>query len=353
MVRRALVNSGVGTALFPMAGSAFPFKACGTSFPLLFAERKPFGIESPKPSQIMQTSLFTVLVLTALLVSSCRESEPLSPNVRTFQVQGVIHEVNLDRNVLIIDHEEIPDYMRAMIMPFRVKNLAEVEGLQPGDVVQFTYIVEELSSWIENVTPTGEKRDISESTLASHLPDTEHPLLSEGDELPDYEFLDESGATVKLSQYRGQPVAMTFVFTRCPVPELCPAMMRNFAEICRKLEEDADAPDQYRLLTISFDTWNDTPETMKPWAAAFGHEPGQPWSLLTSETCCTINAIGANVGLKFGEINGSYQHNLRTVILNPDGTIRKIYTDESWTIPELVSEIKAAADPTINELASS
>ncbi len=297
----------------------------------------------------MKTSLVSVLLVSLIALCSCDEPE-LSADVRKFEVRGVIHEVNLEKKVLMIDHEEIPGYMRAMIMPFRVKEIAEAEGLKPGDVVRFTYFVEELSSWIENLTPTGEQRDISDATLASITPETDQELLNPGDELPDYEFIDETGTKVKLSQFRGQPVAMTFVFTRCPVPELCPAMMRNFAEICQKLEADAEAPEQYRLLTISFDTWNDTPETMKPWAAAFGHEPGQPWSLLTSETCCTINAIGANVGLKFGEVNGSYQHNLRTVILNPDGRIRKIYTDESWSVDELVAEIKAADGPTDTQL---
>ena len=84
-------------------------------------------------------------------------------------------------------------------------------------------------------------------------------MLAEGDLLTDYEFFDETGATVKLSDFRGMPVALTFVFSRCPVPEYCPAMMRNFKTVLDTLKADPEAPKAFRLLTISFDSWNDTP----------------------------------------------------------------------------------------------
>lgn len=259
---------------------------------------------------------------------------------KVFEVRGVIQELpGDDPSEVIIDHEEMPGYMDAMIMPFRAKNPSELEGLVPGAVVTFEYHVRELESWIEKVSDTGEVGEIKNMESAN---EAAVPLLSEGDLLPDYEFTDENGEAVKLSQLRGMPVALTFVFSRCPVPEYCPRMMRNFDETRTRLESDPEAPEKFRLLTISFDTENDSPEIMKKWGAAYGHQSGQNWSLLTSETCCTINAIGGNVGLKFGEVNGSYQHNLRTVVLNPDGTIRRIFTDETWSTDELVSEIKAA-----------
>jgi len=281
---------------------------------------------------------FLLLAILTAFLASCGQEQN---GAQVFTVRGVVQELPAnDPNKIIIDHEEMPGYMAAMIMPFRAKDPAELEGLSPGDVVTFTYHVAELESWITDVDATGETGEVKSLDYPG---EPVAPLLSEGDVLPDYEFLDENGDPLKLSDLRGMPVALTFVFSRCPVPEYCPKMMRNFFDVHSRLEADPDAPEDYRLLTISFDSWNDTPEVMKHWGRAYGHRAGQKWSLLTSETCCTINEIGANVGLRFGEVNGSYNHNLRTVVLDPDGTIRRIYTDETWSTDELIAEIKAAA----------
>ena len=258
-------------------------------------------------------------------------------------MRGVVQSLSPDDPTrIVIDHEEIPGYMDAMIMPFRAKEASELEGLTPGDVVTLDYHVRDLSSWIENVKRTGETGKIK---ALEGEDATAAPPLSVGDPLPDYEFVDENGAGLKLSDFRGMPVALTFVFSRCPVPEYCPSMMRKFNEVRTQLKDDPEAPEKFHLLTISFDSWNDTPEIMKSWGAAFGHKPGQPWSLLTTDTCCTITQIGANVGLKFGEVEGSYQHNIRTVVLDREGRIRRIFTDETWEPSQLIDEIKAANRP--------
>ncbi len=258
-------------------------------------------------------------------------------DARVFEVRGVIQELPEDQPLrVVIDHEEMPGYMGAMIMPFRVKDAAELEGLQPGDQVTFEYHVTGTQSWVEKITPTGKRGEVQSST---DLDDSAEEPLEVGAVLPDFEFVDESGQDVKLSDFRGKTVALTFVFSRCPVPEYCPAMMHKFRAALDSLKEHSELNGHYQLLTVSFDTENDTPETMKTWGAAFGFESGQPWKLLTSDSCCTINEIAAKVGLKFGEHNGSYQHNLRTVVLDSEGRISRIFKDETWKTSELVEEI--------------
>lgn len=304
--------------------------------------------------KISSPSLLAGAVLGGLLsLAGCREkpaedAAPAQPDTgaaeRVYHARGVVQSLSPDdpRRV-VIDHEAMPGYMDAMIMPFKAKDAAELEGLTPGDVITFDYHVSDLSSWIENVKRTGETRKIKTGQAGGEP--AAAPLLSVGDPMPDYEFVDENGAGLKLSDLHGMPVALTFVFSRCPVPEYCPSMMRKFNEVRELLAADPAAPDKFRLLTISFDTWNDTPEIMKRWGEAFGHRAGQPWSLLTTDSCCTINKIGANVGLKFGEVEGSYQHNLRTVVLDREGRIQRLFTDETWETGEVAGEIKAAARP--------
>ncbi|MCF6314397.1 MAG: SCO family protein [Verrucomicrobiales bacterium] len=261
---------------------------------------------------------------------------------KLFKVRGIVQEIKRDEKLVVVDHEEIPDYMGAMIMPFRVKDLAELIGLEPGDGIVFDYRVEELQSWIENVQVTGKKGAVKMGSKgAATVADGEVlPMMAR---LSDYAFVDETGEEVSLADYRGGVTALTFVFTRCPVPEYCPAMMRKFHEASIKLKKTQKGLADWTLLTISFDVAYDSPEVMKAWGKHFGFELGGSWHLLSAKKGSdTIEKIAADVGLKFGDNQGSYQHNLRTVVLDGRGRIRKVFTDENWTVEELLEAMKAA-----------
>jgi len=277
------------------------------------------------------------LFFFALVGAGC--SDPAEEvKMEIYPTKGVVQEVKDEGKVLIVDHEEMPGYMKAMIMPFKVKDPSEAEGLKPGDVITFDYKVQGMSSWIEGIEKTAEGGEVkTDDESAAVTSPTE--LLEIGADFPDYEFVDENGLDVKLSDYRGMPVAFTFIFTQCPVPEYCPNMMVKFAEVDAALKADAEAPEDWRLLSISFDTWNDTPEVMKAYGKAYGQDPAH-WSMLTTDSCCTINEIGGNVGLKYGEKGGSYQHNLRTAVLDAEGKLRYLFTDETWEPAQLIDAIK-------------
>ena len=239
---------------------------------------------------------------------------------------------------LVIDHEEMPGYMGAMTMPFRTKDVSESEGLNPGDEILFTYKVAELSSWIEAVSKTGNTKTI-EVTPAKPEPSS---LLKPGEAFPDFELFDEHGDLVNLAKYRGSVVALTFIFTRCPVPEYCPAMMRNFKEVETILQSDPGAPKNFKLLTVSFDGEYDSPEIMKSYGEKFGRSSGN-WNLLSTPYQDQIKSLGESVGLMFGKSkNAIYSHNLRTVVLDTEGKVTKIFTDENWKPEELVKALKAA-----------
>ncbi len=258
-----------------------------------------------------------------------------------YDVRGVLMETKDEGKVAVIDHEEIPGYMRAMVMPFRAKNPAELEGLEPGSELEFEFHVQEFSSWIEGVKATGKKVDIADPEERPSGGAGASRLLEPGSELPDYEFATEDGEWVKLSDFRGSVVALTFIFTRCPMPEYCPLMMRKFKKVSDQLEASDGVPDNWRLLTISFDNLHDTPEVMAAYGKTYGQDQIEQWTMLTTDSCCTVNEIAANVGLKFGETEtGSYQHNLRTVVLDPDGRITRIFTDETWEVEDLTTEMR-------------
>ncbi|MEM0969787.1 MAG: SCO family protein [Verrucomicrobiota bacterium] len=306
----------------------------------VFAEPKQEAAErSERPFLSLALLLFTSCVL------GCHQDSSSSPaeQIQQFSSRGVFHEFRREGSVLVIDHEEMPGFMPAMIMPFRAGPSEKIPTLTPGDEITFDYFVAETSSWLENVHKTGKTRPLpEEGEASSSLPPSQR--LAAGDLLPDYTLLDQDGQSVQLSDFAGGPVALTFIFTRCPMPEYCPNMMRKFQQVEEALRTDPSAPEQWKLLTLTFDPLFDTPDVMKSYGSAFGQNP-ENWTLLTAKTCCDIGELAERVGLLYTEKNGSLQHNLRTLLIDADRRISTIYTDETWSVADLVTSMKELGPP--------
>ncbi len=296
--------------------------------------------------------LFNLVFATALAVVcvSCgKRSDNFSTeksgdtNQQIFQVKGVVEEIKPDGKSAIIRHEEIPDYMAAMTMEFETKTTNELQGLQPGDAISFRMIVTEDDGWIDQV----KKLDVPPTEFPSRatmrrVRDVEP--LNVGDPLPEYHFTNELGEAVNLSQYKGDALAITFIFTTCPFPTMCPLLSKNFAETEKKLKEMPDAPKNWRLLTISFDPEKDTTEVLKRYAERYKYDPKHS-SFLTGDLM-EITAIAEQFGQTFWREGGSISHNVRTAVIDANGKIQKIIPENKWTSDELVEEIvKAAAVP--------
>ena len=166
--------------------------------------------------------------------------------------------------------------------------------------------------------------------------------LDVGDLLPDYRFTNQVGQAVSLSQFRGQALALTFIFTRCPFPTFCPLMSNNFQKAQDALLANPNAPTNWHLLTISFDPEFDTPGQLKAYAARQHADPAR-WDFLTG-TLVDITALSEQVGLQFWrDPAGGINHNLRTVVVDARGRVQKIFIENKWTVEELTDEIIKAA----------
>jgi protein SCO1/2 len=164
--------------------------------------------------------------------------------------------------------------------------------------------------------------------------------LGEGDLLPDYHFTNELGEAVSLGQYKGGLLAFTFFFTSCPFPNYCPRLTSNFAEVAAQLNQMSNAPARWHLLSISFDPTNDTPQRLLDYARNAHYDPAH-WSFLTGDPA-QISGLSDQFGENFWTENGSISHNLRTVVVDAGGRVRKIYKGNGWTSADLVQEIIGA-----------
>lgn len=282
-----------------------------------------------------------------LVLSSCasRESTQPSPQgtarsvTREFQVKGIVQAIDPDGKSATIRHEAIPNYMGAMTMPFAVRDPGQVAGLKAGDQVAFRLNVTQSESWIDQLRKLAESSGPPPGASIRIAKEVEP--LDIGDPLPEYRFTNETGKAISLSQFKGEALAITFIFTRCPLPDFCPRMSGNFAETQKSLLAASDAPSNWRLLTISFDPEFDTPPVLKGYARRYGADP-RHWNFLTGGLV-DITAIAEQFGQMFWRDQGSLNHNLRTVVVDASGRVRKIFQGNTWTSPELAAELIAAA----------
>lgn len=291
------------------------------------------------------------LVVIGGLTSSCEkalESAPASVPVQTstqqvFQVKGLVIAVKPREKTIEIKHEAVPGYMPAMTMPFDVKDTNELAGLQPGQRVSFRLLVTDTEGWIDRIQKLGEATNSIPANSSIRLARDVEPLQL-GDVLPEYHFIDQSGQPIRTSQFKGQALAITFLFTRCPYPTFCPLMSNRFEELQQKLAAMANAPTNWHLLTISFDPDFDKPEVLKAYAQSHQYDPAR-WTFATGELI-DITAIGEQFGLAFWkDLNGSINHNLRTIVLDASQRVRKVFEGNAWTTEELTDEmLKAAAN---------
>ena len=269
-------------------------------------------------------------------------TETADRKIRRFEVRGVVREIAPDRQRLAIEHEVIPGYMAAMTMPFTAGGDGLPIELEVDDQIEFTYHVAETESWIDNIRILPAAQEETSEPIPSVRLAPEKEPLNVGDELPDYAFENHENEAVNLKDYRGEALALTFIYTRCPVPDFCPRMSLRFREACELLAEDAEAPERWRLLTLTFDPGFDTPEVLKNYASVFACEGN--WDYLTGEIS-TIDAITEQFGLRFNRVAGSltdWDHNLRTVIVGPSGKVAQILIGNLWTAEELVAGLKSA-----------
>jgi len=259
-----------------------------------------------------------------------------------YVVRGMLKEVKPSEHQLVIAHDEIPNFMKAMTMPFNVKDSSLLKQVTPGQMIRFTLHVKENESWIDNIeSVTASQPTSSKNMQAGTQPTTtavkQNPLRS-------YKFTNELGQQLSLDDFRGQAIALTFFFTRCPIPEFCPRLSRNFQEVQRRLKATGNAPTNWHLLSVTFDPAHDTPEVLKAYATSYGYDPAH-WSFLTG-TQDKITQLARQCDVQFNPDNGLINHNFRTLIIDAANRLQMIFPTSGDISGSIVGELIKAMGAT-------
>ncbi|MGH7989116.1 MAG: copper-binding protein, partial [Limisphaerales bacterium] len=258
----------------------------------------------------------------------------------SYSARGVVEKIAPDLRQVTIHHQAIPGYMMEMTMDFPVQNTNELNGISPGDKITFTLVVGKTNDWVENIHRVGHTDKTMSNSM--NMSSDKFSKLKPGDLLPDGELLTENGRHIHLSDFRGKAVAFTFFFTRCPLPNYCPLMNRNFAAARDLILSMSNAPTNWELLSISFDPGFDTPETLANYARSYRGENTNHW-IFAAATTNTLAKLAPRVGLMVMRQGNNISHNLRTIVLDPEGRISRQFNGNNWTAQELADALLEAA----------
>jgi protein SCO1/2 len=281
---------------------------------------------------LVTLSIFLLLAVSPLLAAE-------ENHLRSFHATGVVQEISPEHRSLVIAHDAITNYMQAMVMPFKVRNTAEIEGLQAGNRISFLLHVTDTESWVDHISRShqqtpAENQPSPASLAANPAPRAHHPLM-------DFLFTNELGQAVSLSQYKGQALAITFFFTRCPIPEFCPRLSKNFQEALRKLSSLPQAPTNWHFLSVTFDPEFDTPPVLKNYAETYQYDP-KHWTFLTGPVD-KIHELAGQSDVSFQRDTGLFNHNFRTLIIDATGRLQMVFPTSGDLSDAITSEILKAA----------
>lgn len=260
-----------------------------------------------------------------------------------YRFTGRVISIDTQADSALIDGDNVPSFMDAMAMPYKIKPAAALNQLAPGDSISAEVVVVGPDSnnadappeyWLESVKVTGHSQPAAAAN-AFHIP-------APSEAVPDFAFTNQNGKHISLKQYAGKVLLVTFIYTRCPFPDFCPRMSANFAEAHKQLAANPNV----HLLSLSFDPQHDTPKVLRDYgfSVAHTHDPAlfTRWEF-AAPTAADLPKIAGFFALTVKPEGGLITHTLSTAVIGPDGKIVKWYHGSDWQVSDLITEASAAS----------
>ena len=287
-----------------------------------------------------------VMGCALLVVAGCNRATTEIPNssARRYDARGIVRAVAPDRRSIDVEHEDIRGFMPSMTMPFSVRDSKQIAGMRSGDAISFRLAVTDDDSWIDQIRKiNADEVRLPAPTATTRSTIDDSARLREGEMMPPFELTDQNGERITLETFRGHPFVLTFIFTRCPIPNFCPLMSKNFAVLQNAIKNGSGTLAQTRLLSISFDPDFDTPQILKSYAE---HEQAdwKIWAFATGEKSKIDNLTRAFSVFVQAEA-GTISHGLGTALIGEDGKIARIWRGNGWSPSEVIGEIEGNKQP--------
>ena len=267
------------------------------------------------------------LVVAAAAVSAC---------ATTHQATGLVVRVDPATAILTVSHDEVPGVMDEMVMPFSVRNPSQMTAIRPGDRVAFRLVVAKAASHIDRIrllsAAPGDQGLITTPAVST--------LVPVGATVPDFALVNQHGAPVTLAALRGRVVVVTFIYTRCPLPDYCPRMIRNLDAVRERF--DARLGRDLALLTVTFDPQYDTPERLARFAESH-HADVEGWHFVTGDAQ-GIKQVCEAFGVEYWPDSGLITHTLQTAFVDRDGRLAAAVEGKDFTGRQIADLVQTVLD---------
>jgi len=284
----------------------------------------------------MRRSIHLVCVL-AFVAAACS-----APDRHEYTLQGQVLSIAADHKEANIKHEDIAGFMPAMTMPYKVRDPQQYASLAPGDLITATLVVVSNEAYLKDVRKVG-SAPLAQPEGAAPSASSGFELLKPGEAVPNTVFIDQDNKVRDFASFKDSVVLITFIYTKCPMPDFCPLMDRNFKTIQARLEKDP-ALKNVHLVSVSFDPVSDTPQVLKMHAGALGADPKR-WTFLTGhrdDIDQFAMRFGVSISRDMTDVT-NITHNLRTAIIDRQGLLVKSYTGNEWKPDEIMADLKNIA----------
>lgn len=293
------------------------------------------------------TKLYVLFLLLFLLTLSCKkpaETSNASAYAKRYPFKGKVVAVDKTAKKATIEHDAVADYMPGMTMEFPIRADWAWNDLTVGSELRAELVIDNGAKepfWLENI-------GIIASAKPGQPEPTENPNFAQvGREIPDFSLTNQDGKQISVKGFRGKALAITFIYSRCPLPNYCIRMSTNFSDTAGELGKDPAAKQKYALLSISFDPANDTPAKLRSYGLGYmGKEASDlgVWQLAVGKEA-EVRRIADFFGLRY-EVDpndkAQINHSLRTAVISPEGKVSKIFAGNEWTPKQLLAEMNAS-----------
>ncbi len=275
--------------------------------------------------------------------STAGTGQSASQNFKVYKLHGKVVSTDAAKGEVTLNHEAIPGFMDAMTMPYKLKDATILGELHPGDVITADVLVSadpNADYLLDHIVVVAQAKPDTKPPVSYHVP-------APGDATPDFKLRNQDGRQIHLGQFKGKALLVTFIYTRCPSPEFCPRVTRNFAAVEKQLAANPALYARTHLLSVSFDPEHDTPERLRAYGAtyigsdarnAFAH-----WDFAVPEKPVLAEmAKWFDLGMT-GEADGSITHTLSTTLIGADGKVARFYPGNEWTAEQVFADVKQLA----------
>ena len=279
----------------------------------------------------------------AIQASNASTQDSADPDVKVYHLRGKVISTDAAHGIVVLDHEAIPGFMDAMTMPYQLKDPSIISELHPGDVITADVLVSksaEETVLLDHIVVVAQGKPDYKPAVIYHVP-------APGDAVPDFALRNQDGRTIHLRQFRGKELLITFIYTRCPLPNFCPLVTHNFAVIEKQLAANPALYAKTHLLCVSFDPEHDTPERLRAYGAeyigsdaknAFAH-----WDFAVPQKPVLLEmAKYFDVGITAGA-DDTITHTLSTTLIGRGRQSGAFYPGNEWTPEQVMADVKQGA----------